>query len=69
MHQIFGHDQRVGKWYFCAYVDGQQIEWGPYQSEDVALEASTAFERNGRPAQLLRQAALAAVWALGSCLF
>lgn len=34
-----------------AYVDGQQVEWGPYQSKDFALGAGKAIERrlNGQP--------------------
>lgn len=50
--QIFGPDQRDGKWYFYAYVDGQQVEWGPYQTQDFAIGASRAIERrlNDKPA-------------------
>ena len=50
--QIFGPDQRDGKWYFYAYVDGQQVEWGPYRSREFAIGAASAIERrlNGLPA-------------------
>jgi hypothetical protein len=49
--QIFGPDQRDGNWYFYAYVDGLQIEWGPYRSREFAIGAARAIERrlNGLP--------------------
>ncbi|MGN6487391.1 MAG: hypothetical protein ACTHLT_06180 [Devosia sp.] len=49
--RVFGPDQRDGKWYFYAYVDGQQAEWGPYSSEEFARGAADAIERrlNGGP--------------------
>lgn len=43
--RVFGPDQRGGKWYFYAYVDGQQVEWGPYTSEEFAKGAAAAIER------------------------
>jgi hypothetical protein len=43
--RVFGPDRRDGKWYFYAYVDGQQVEWGPYRSEEFALGARAAIER------------------------
>jgi hypothetical protein len=43
--RVFGPDQRGGKWYFYAYVDGQQVEWGPYSSEEFARGAADAIER------------------------
>ena len=49
--QVFGPDQRSGRWYFYAYVDGQQVEWGPYASREFAEGARVAIERrlNGLP--------------------
>lgn len=49
--RVFGPDQRDGKWYFYAYMDGQQAEWGPYSSEEFARGAADAIERrlNGGP--------------------
>lgn len=51
--KVFGPDQRDGKWYFFAYVDGQQVEWGPYHSQAFAQGALNAVERriNGEPAK------------------
>jgi len=43
--RVFGPDQRDGKWYFYAYVDGQQIEWGPYSAEEFAMGARDSIER------------------------
>ncbi len=42
---VFGPDKRDGKWYFYAYVEGEQVEWGPYSSEDFALGAKAAIAR------------------------
>lgn len=41
---MFGPDQRGDGWYFYAYVDGQQIEWGPYRSQAFALGAMKSIE-------------------------
>jgi hypothetical protein len=41
----FGPEKRDGKWYFYAYLDGQQVEWGPYSSEEFAMGAKAAIER------------------------
>ncbi len=43
--RVFGPDQRDGNWYFYAYVDGQQIEWGPYRTEEFARGARVSIER------------------------
>lgn len=43
--RTFGPDKRDGKWYFYAYVEGQQVEWGPYLSEVFARGARDAIER------------------------
>ena len=43
--RTFGPEQRDGKWYFYAYINGQQAEWGPYSSEDFAKGAKDAIER------------------------
>ncbi len=43
--RVFGPDQREGSWYFYAYVDGQQTEWGPYRTEAFAKGALNAIER------------------------
>jgi hypothetical protein len=43
--RVFGPDKRDGKWYFYAYVEGQQVEWGPYSSEDFAKGAMAAIAR------------------------
>lgn len=43
--RVFGPDQRDGKWYFYAYLDGQQVEWGPYSTEEFALGARNSIER------------------------
>jgi hypothetical protein len=43
--RTFGPEQRAGKWYFYAYIDGQQAEWGPYSSEEFAKGAKDAIER------------------------
>jgi len=43
--RTFGPEKRDGKWYFYAYIDGQQVEWGPYSSEQFALGAKDAIER------------------------
>lgn len=43
--RTFGPEQRNGKWYFYAYIDGQQAEWGPYSSEEFAKGAKDAIER------------------------
>lgn len=43
--RTFGPEQRNGKWYFYAYIDGQQAEWGPYSSEEFARGAKDAIER------------------------
>ncbi len=40
---MFGPDQRGDSWYFYAYVDGQQVEWGPYRSQAFAEGAMTAI--------------------------
>jgi hypothetical protein len=45
VQRVFGPDRRDGKWYFYAYVDGQQVEWGPYISEAFATGARNAIER------------------------
>jgi hypothetical protein len=49
---VFGPDQRDGKWYFYAYIEGKQVEWGPYSSEEFAKGARRAIERRleGGPA-------------------
>lgn len=51
--RVFGPDQRDGSWYFYAYVDGQQVEWGPYRTEEFARGARDAIERrlNGEAAR------------------
>ncbi|HEV2514387.1 MAG TPA: hypothetical protein VGV07_04000 [Devosia sp.] len=43
--RTFGPEKRDGKWYFYAYIDGQQVEWGPYSSEEFAMGAKDAIER------------------------
>lgn len=43
--RTFGPEKRDGKWYFYAYIKGQQAEWGPYSSEDFAKGAMDAIER------------------------
>lgn len=43
--RVFGPDNRDGKWFFYAYVDGQQIEWGPHTSEEFARGARDSIER------------------------
>lgn len=43
--RTFGPEKRDGKWYFYAYIDGQQAEWGPYSSEEFAKGAKDAIER------------------------
>lgn len=43
--RTFGPEKRNGKWYFYAYIDGQQAEWGPYSSEEFAQGAKDAIER------------------------
>lgn len=43
--RVFGPDQRDGNWYFYAYVDGQQVEWGPYRTEEFARGARNSIER------------------------
>ena len=43
--RTFGPEKRDGKWYFYAYINGQQTEWGPYSSEDFAKGAKDAIER------------------------
>ena len=43
--RTFGPEKRDGKWYFYAYLDGQQVEWGPYSSEEFAKGAKDAIER------------------------
>ena len=43
--RVFGPDQRDGNWYFYAYVEGQQIEWGPYRTEEFARGARDSIER------------------------
>jgi len=43
--RTFGPEKRDGKWYFYAYLDGQQVEWGPYSSEEFATGAKEAIER------------------------
>jgi hypothetical protein len=43
--RTFGPEKRHGKWYFYAYLDGQQVEWGPYSSEEFATGAKNAIER------------------------
>ena len=43
--RTFGPEQRDGKWYFYAYINGQLAEWGPYSSEDFAKGAKDAIER------------------------
>jgi hypothetical protein len=43
--RTFGPEKRDGKWYFYAYLEGQQREWGPYSSEDFAKGAMAAIER------------------------
>jgi hypothetical protein len=42
--KVFGPDQRDDGWYFYAYVDGQQVEWGPYRSQAFALGAMKSIE-------------------------
>lgn len=46
--QVFGPDQRDGKWYFYAYENGQQVEWGPYRSREFAEGAMAAVEKRLR---------------------
>lgn len=43
--RTFGPEKRDGKWYFYAYLDGQQVEWGPYSSEEFAMGARDAIGR------------------------
>ena len=43
--RTFGPEKRDGKWYFYAYLEGQQREWGPYSSEDFAKGAMDAIQR------------------------
>jgi len=43
--RVFGPDQRGGKWFVYAYLEGQQVEWGPYSSMDFAQGARNALER------------------------
>lgn len=43
--RTFGPEKRDGRWYFYAYLDGQQVEWGPYSSEEFAMGARLAIER------------------------
>lgn len=43
--RTFGPEKRNGKWYFYAYLEGQQAEWGPYSSEEFAMGAKDAIER------------------------
>ncbi|WP_055046230.1 hypothetical protein [Devosia sp. A16] len=43
--RTFGPEKRDGKWYFYAYINGQQAEWGPYSSEEFAKGAKDAIER------------------------
>ncbi|RYE47408.1 MAG: hypothetical protein EOP24_11130 [Hyphomicrobiales bacterium] len=43
--RTFGPEKRDGRWYFYAYLDGQQVEWGPYSSEEFAKGAKDAIER------------------------
>jgi hypothetical protein len=43
--RVFGPDQRDGNWYFYAYVDGQQMQWGPYRTEEFARGARDSIER------------------------
>jgi len=43
--RTFGPEKRDGRWYFYAYLDGQQVEWGPYTSEEFATGAKNAIER------------------------
>lgn len=43
--RVFGPNQRDGYWYFYAYEDGVQREWGPYRTEEFALGARNAIER------------------------
>ncbi len=43
--RTFGPEKRDGRWYFYAYLDGQQVEWGPYSSEEFANGAKAAIER------------------------
>lgn len=43
--RVFGPDQRDGNWYFYAYVEGQQMEWGPYRTEEFAKGARDSIER------------------------
>ncbi|WP_423065041.1 hypothetical protein [Devosia sp. CN2-171] len=43
--QVFGPEQRGDKWYFYAYVDGQQVEWGPYRSKEFAEGAMAAIDK------------------------
>ena len=42
--KVFGPDQRGDGWYFYAYVDGQQLEWGPYRSHAFAMGAMKSIE-------------------------
>lgn len=53
--RVFGPDQRGGKWFVYAYLEGQQVEWGPYSSMDFAQGARNALER-----RLAEEAAAAA---------
>lgn len=43
--RVFGPDQRDGNWYFYAYVEGQQMQWGPYRTEEFARGARDSIER------------------------
>jgi hypothetical protein len=43
--RVFGPDQRDGNWYFYAYLDGKQVEWGPYRTEEFAKGARDSIER------------------------
>jgi len=51
--RVFGPNQRDGYWFFYAYENGVQKEWGPYRTEEFALGARNAIERrlNGEVAR------------------
>lgn len=52
--RVFGPDQRDGLWYFYAYEDGQQKEWGPYRTEEFARGARDSIERRLTGGPVLR---------------
>ena len=43
--RVFGPDERDGKWWLFAYVNGVQKEWGPYATEAFANGARAGLEK------------------------